>query len=162
MRSIGTLALHATHAAALAQALVAADPSPRARIAVMLGAAVLGAAAGLMLALALGTALGVVPRPRQVRSGRAASEHPEPPQPPAAPQPPAPAADLRSDPAVAPRERHRALYEAEYSWQERRLEALRRRIGAQLAPDTPAAGEPASGSGRGEGCKTPPKAGSTG
>ena len=133
----------------------------------MVGAAVLGAAAGLMLALVLGTAFGVVPRPGRARSEPAATEHPEHPEPPqtlAAPGPPGsePAAALRADPVAAPRERHRALYEAEYSWQERHLHALRRRIGAQLASATPSADEPAPGPGRGEGRKTPPKAGSTG
>ena len=161
MPVIGTPALLATHVPALAQAAVAADPSPSARIAVMVGAAVLGAAAGLMLALVLGTAFGVVPRPGRARSEPAATEHPEHPEPPqtlAAPGPPGsePAAALRADPVAAPRERHRALYEAEYSWQESAdLHALRRRIGAQLASATPSADQPAPGPGTRRGPQNP-------
>jgi hypothetical protein len=38
-----------------------------------------------------------------------------------------------------PVRRHRELYEAEYSWQELKLDALRERIGAELANRAPGA-----------------------
>jgi hypothetical protein len=56
--------------------------------------------------------------------------------------------------------RHRELYEAEYSWQELKLDALRQRIGAELAnraPDPPRLDRAAETS-----PENPPKAGSTG
>ncbi|MGZ6645506.1 MAG: hypothetical protein ACXVFT_27180 [Solirubrobacteraceae bacterium] len=122
------------HATALAQAPAAAPASSVPRIALMVGAALVGAAVGLLPALVLGSALGVLPRPTRARSASGAPERGEQPRPPAVPeQPPLPRTP--SEPIAAGRERHRQLYEAEYSWQELRLAALRQRIGAQLAPE---------------------------
>jgi hypothetical protein len=156
MAAIRALALLATHATALAQALVAAAPSPATRIALMVGAALVGAVVGLIPAVLLGSALGVVPRPTRARLAPGDAERPEQPR---APEP-APPAQSRSEPVGAARARHRELYEAEYSWQELKLHALRQRIGAELGNRAPGAtGDPAPHPG---GLENPPKAGSTG
>jgi hypothetical protein len=138
MAAIHALALLATHATALAQALLAAAPSPATRIALMVGAALVGAMVGLIPAVLLGSALGVVPRPARARLAPGATEVDEQPHAPAAPEPPPPA-QPRSEPVAATRVRHRELYEAEYSWQELKLDALRERIGAELANRAPGA-----------------------
>ena len=135
MAAIHALALLATHATALAQAMVAAAPSPATRIALMVGAALVGAMVGLIPAVLLGSALGVVPRPARARLAPGATEGDEQPHAPTAPEPPPP----RSEPVAATRVRHRELYEAEYSWQELKLDALRERIGAELANRAPGA-----------------------
>jgi hypothetical protein len=138
MAAIHALALLATHSTALAQALVAAAPSSASRIALMVGAALVGAMVGLIPAVLLGSALGVVPRPARARLAPGATEGDEQPHAPAAPEPPPPA-QPRSEPVAATRVRHRELYEAEYSWQELKLDALRERIGAELANRAPGA-----------------------
>ena len=138
MAAIHDLALLATHATALAQALVAAAPSPASRIALMVGAALVGAMVGLIPAVLLGSALGVVPRPARARLAPGATEGDEQPHAPAAPEP-SPPAQPRSEPVAATRVRHRELYEAEYAWQELKLDALRERIGAELANRAPGA-----------------------
>ena len=157
MAAIHALALLATHATALAQALVAAAPSPASRIALMVGAALVGAMVGLIPAVLLGSALGVVPRPARARLAPGATEGDEQPHAPTAPEPPPPA-QPRSEPVAATRVRHRELYEAEYSWQELRLDALRHRIGAELADRARgAAGDPAPRPGRVEVPRKPAK-----
>jgi hypothetical protein len=159
MAAIRALVLLATHATALAQALVAAAPSPATRIALMVGAALVGAVVGLIPAVLLGSALGVVPRPTRARLAPGDAERPEQPRALAAPEP-RPPAQPRSEPVGAARARHRELYEAEYSWQELKLHALRQRIGAELGNRAPGAtGDPAPHPG---GLENPPKAGSTG
>jgi hypothetical protein len=55
--------------------------------------------------------------------------------------------------------RHRELYEAEYPWQELKLDALRHRIGAELANRAP---DPAPRTAAETSPENPPKAGSTG
>jgi hypothetical protein len=143
MAAIRALVLLATHATALAQALVAAAPSPATRIALMVGAALVGAVVGLIPAVLLGSVLGVVPRPTRARLAPGAAKRQEQPRPPAAPAPP-PASQPRAEPVGAGRVRHRELYEAEYSWQELKLHALRQRIGAELGNRAPGAtGDPA-------------------
>ena len=155
MAAIHALALLATHATALAQALVAAAPSPASRIALMVGAALVGAMVGLIPAVLLGSALGVVPRPARARLAPGATEGDEQPNAPAAPEPPPPA-QPRSEPVAATRVRHRELYEAEYSWQELKLDALRERIGAELANRAPVAtGDPAPRPGGEEDARKP-------
>jgi hypothetical protein len=101
MTAIHALALLATHATALAQAMVAAAPSPAARIALMVGAALVGAMVGLIPAVLLGSALGVVPWPTRARLAPGATARQEQPQAPAAPEPP-PAADPRSESVAGP------------------------------------------------------------
>ena len=155
MAAIHALALLATHATALAQALVAAAPSPASRIALMVGAALVGAMVGLIPAVLLGSALGVVPRPARARLAPGATEGDEQPHAPAAPEPPPPA-QPRSEPVGAARARHRELYEAEYSWQELKLHALRQRIGAELGNRAPGAtGDPAPRPGGEEDARKP-------
>jgi hypothetical protein len=155
MAAIRALALLATHVTALAQALVAAAPSPATRIALMVGAALVGAVVGLIPAVLLGSALGVVPRPTRARLAPGAAERQEQPQAPEPPAPPAPPSP-RSEPVAAARVRHRELYEAEYSWQELRLYALRQRIGAELGNRAPAAtGDPAPRPGGEEAARKP-------
>jgi hypothetical protein len=155
MAAIHALALLATHATALAQAMVAAAPSPAARIALMVGAALVGAMVGLIPAVLLGSALGVVPWPTRARLAPGATARQEQPQAPAAPEPP-PAAHPRSESVAGARVRHRELYEAEYSWQELKLAALRQRIGAELANRAPGAtGDPAPRPGGEEDARKP-------
>jgi hypothetical protein len=111
------------------------------RFALMVGAALVGAMVGLIPAVLLGGALGVVPRPTRSRLAPGATERDEQPQAPAAPEPPP---QPRSEPVAATRVRHRELYEAEYSWQELKLDALRERIGVELANRAPGVtGDPA-------------------
>jgi hypothetical protein len=155
MAAIHAPALLATHATALAQALVTAAPAPATRIALMVGAALVGAMVGLILAMLLGSALGVVPRRTGARLAPGATERQEQPQVPAAPEPPVPA-HPRSEPVASARVRHRELYEAEYSWQELKLHALRQRIGAELANRAPGAtGDAALRAGGDEGSRKP-------
>ena len=154
MAAIHALALLAMHATALAQALLAAAPSPATRIALMVGAALVGAMVGLIPAVLLGSALGVVPRPTRARLAPGAKERPDQPQAPAAPQPPP--AQPRSELVAASRVRHRELYEAEYAWQELKLDGLRQRIGAELANRAPGAtGDPAPRPGGDEDARKP-------
>ena len=138
MAAIRALVLIATHATALGQALVAVAPSPATRIALMVGAALVGAMVGLIPAVLLASALGVVSRPTRARLAPGDAERGEQPRAPAAPEP-APPAQPRSEPVGAARARHRELYEAEYSWQELKLHALRQRIGAELGNRAPGA-----------------------
>ena len=138
MAAIRALVLIATHATALGQALVAVAPSPATRIALMVGAALVGAMVGLIPAVLLASALGVVPRPTRARLAPGDAERGEQPRAPAAPEP-RPPAQPRSEPVGAARARHRELYEAEYSWQELKLDALRERIGAELGNRAPGA-----------------------
>jgi hypothetical protein len=155
--AIPALALLATHAPALAQVPVVATPSSLTRIAVMVGAALVGAVVGLIPAVLVGSALGVVPRPARAPAAPGASEPSAQPQALAAPGPPPPP-DPRSEPVAAAHVRHRELYEAEYSWQELRLDALRHRIGAELADRARgAAGDPAPRPGRVEVPRKPAK-----
>ena len=154
MAAIHALALLAMHATALAQALLAAAPSPATRIALMVCVALVGAMVGLIPAVLLGSALGVVPRPARARLAPGAKERPDQPQAPAAPQPPP--AQPRSEPVAAARVRHRELYEAEYAWQELKLDALRQRIGTELANRAPGAtGDPAPRRGGEEDARKP-------
>lgn len=123
----------------------------------MVGAALVGAVIGLIPAVLVGSALGVVPRPARAPAAPGASEPSAQPQPLAAPGPPPPP-DPRSEPVAAAHVRHRELYEAEYSWQELRLDALRQRIGAELADRARgAAADPAPRPGRGEVPRKPAK-----
>jgi hypothetical protein len=110
---------------------------------------------GLIPAVLLGSALGVVPWPARARLAPGATERDEQPQAPAAPEPPPPA-QPRSEPVAATRVRHRELYEAEYSWQEPKLDALRERIGAELANRAPGVtGDPAPRPGGEEDARKP-------
>ena len=127
------------------------------RIALMVGAALAGALVGMIPAVLLGTALVVVPRPTRAPAAPRASQRPEQASAPAAPEQPSPPRP-QSEPVAAGRERHRELYEAEYSWQELRLDALRRRIGAELASHAPGAtADPAPRPGPGEVPRKPAK-----
>jgi hypothetical protein len=98
-------------------------------------------------ALPLGFAPGVAeepPAPPPAQAAAEASPWPAPAAPPpgVAPAPaagPPEAAPTGAERAPEPRERHRELYEAEYSWQEHRLDALRQSIRRRLE-DPPDAG----------------------
>jgi hypothetical protein len=123
------------------------------RIVLVVAAVFVGAAVGLIPALLLGTVLGVLPKPSLARLRRRAplAAPPPPPAPVrAAPvplpiafdlhpaEPPAPAPLVLAAPqGAASRERHRELYDAEYSMQLLRLERLRRKISARLARGAP-------------------------
>jgi hypothetical protein len=123
----------------------------------MVGAALVGAVVGLIPAVLLGSALGVVTRPGRAPAAPGSSERAAQPQAPAAPEA-TPTPDPRSEPVAAGHVRHRALYEAEYSWQELRLDALRQRIGAELAGRARGArADPAPRPGRGEVPRKPAK-----
>lgn len=137
LASIYVMAVMATPTVAAAQGSANPEQEPGLRIVLIVASVLIGAMVGLIPALLLGRAVGVVPRPRAGMPIPVAAPLPdrgtpapmsvdrEPPQAPARAAP-------ASAQAAAPRERHRALYEAEYSWQELRLEALRQRIRARL------------------------------
>ena len=121
----------------------------------MAGAALVGAVVGLIPALLLGSAFGVVRRPARAAAALGASDGREQPLAPAAPAAPGPLVP-GSEPVAAARVRHRELYEAEYSWQELKLHALRQRIGAELGNRAPGAtGDPAPRPGGGEAARKP-------
>ena len=96
-------------------------------------------------ALPLGSAAGVADEPAAPPPAHAAAEPspaPAAPPPDVAPAPaagPPGAAPTGAERAPEPRERHRDLYEAEYSWQEHRLDALRQSVRRRLE-DPPDAG----------------------
>jgi hypothetical protein len=129
---------------------------------VVVGSVVVGTVVGLIPAVILGMVLGLVPRPPLARlqpAGHPASSAPTPAPTPApdGAEPQAagprawaptgvepPSASPAREPVVAPRVRHRELYDAEYAKQLLRLEALRRTIGRRLSrtDDVPPAAQP--------------------
>ena len=152
-------ALLATAAGVAAQAT--SDPQA-VRIVVIAGAVVIGIVVGLIPALLLGMVLGLAPRPRMARLRRRLANADASAPPPGAGRPrpfPTPlvfdlhpveqvAVPLRNlmpakvhgplpapfpEDAVAARERHRELYDVEYSEHLRRIETLRRSISIRLA-----------------------------
>lgn len=122
---------------------------------VLVGSVVVGTVVGLIPAVILGMVLGLLPRPPLAR--RQAAGHPSPSTQTRAPTPApdaaepsaaaprawaptggeAPSVSPARKPVVAPRERHRELYDAEYSMQLLRLERLRRKISVRLARGAP-------------------------
>jgi hypothetical protein len=153
--AIWALALAAMPAAALAQQGASQRGAPSASLVLVVAAVVAGIVVGLIPALVLGAFLGVVPRPAWARAGGSgpvsrvdvAARAPAIPlgfapgvvEEPAAPAPAHAAAEAApeappttAERALGPRERHRELYEAEYSWQEHRLHTLRQSIRRRL------------------------------
>jgi hypothetical protein len=134
-------------------ALAAADPapSPALKVVLVVVAVAVGIGVGLIPALLLASVLGLLPRSPLTRVARRASALAARPGPvlaapvatPIALDPRPAAAPLTVSrtgaPATvaAPRERHRELYDAEYSAALLRLDALRRTIAVRLARRAP-------------------------
>ena len=149
--SAAVCVLASAAAPAVAQAAADPAPSPALKGVLVVVAVAIGVAVGVLPALLLGSVLGLLPRSPLTGVARRASAlaarpgpvlaapvatpialDPQPAAPPVAP----PVAFVAAG-VVAPRERHRELYDAEYSEALLRLEALRRTIAARLARRAP-------------------------
>jgi hypothetical protein len=151
LASAAACALVAAAAPAVAQAAADPAPSPALKVVLVLVAVAIGIAVGVIPALLLGSVLGLLPRsPLAGVARRAWALAPRPGPVLAAPvvtpialdpqraaSPVAPPVTFVPAAVAAPRERHRELYDAEYSEAVLRLEALRRTIAARLARGAP-------------------------
>lgn len=147
LASAGACVLVSAAAPAAAQAAGDPAPSPALKAVLVVVAVALGIAVGVVPALLLGSVLGLLPRSPLAGVARRASALAARPGPVLAapvatpialdPQPVAPPVTFVQAAVLAPRERHRELYDAEYSEALLRLEALRRTIAVRLARRAP-------------------------